>query len=52
MVDEKKKLKKRLSMDIPRDIFIDMQLTCLRHNCTLTKWVIMAIIDRLKKENS
>lgn len=42
--------RKRLSMDIPNGIHRRIKEKTKERNCTLTRWILMAIIERLKKE--
>ena len=43
--------RKRLTVEIPIDLFTDIKVRSAYKNCTATKWVIRAIISQLKKEN-
>jgi hypothetical protein len=49
-MEEERFGRKRLSVDIPTAIYKNMKISTVNRNCTITKWVIRAIIDRLKKE--
>jgi predicted HicB family RNase H-like nuclease len=42
--------KKRLSVDLPLNLHIEIKLAAARYNCSITKWILKAIADRLKKE--
>jgi hypothetical protein len=40
----------RLAVDIPDAIHEELKRVSKKHNCTITKYVIRAIIDRLRME--
>ena len=42
--------RKRLSLDIPFDVYMKIRMMTGYKGCTLTKWAIRAFIDKLKDE--
>jgi len=44
--------RKRLSIDIPRSLYAEMWKSSFDRNCTLTKWVIRAVVQELRKEDN
>lgn len=40
----------RLSVDIQEDVFKDAKKECIDRNCTITKWITRAIIEKLKRD--
>lgn len=44
--------RKRLHIDIPEGIYKELKLLAIQRNCTLTKVVLRALIDRLKLERN
>lgn len=45
-----RKDRKRLSMDIPENIHRELKLVAIDQNCTVTKYVLRAIVARLRLE--
>jgi hypothetical protein len=45
-----RKMRKRLSVDIPKDLFLKMKILAIKKNCTMTKWVIRALIKEIRRE--
>lgn len=43
--------KKRLAMDIPLILHNDLKLMSIKHQCTITAYVIRAIMQKLVVEN-
>ena len=44
--------RKRLHIDLPEGIYKELKLLAIQRNCTLTKVVLRALIDRLKLERN
>jgi len=44
--------RKRLSVDIPISIHKQIKLVAAAHNCTMSKWIMNAVITKLKIEFS
>jgi metal-responsive CopG/Arc/MetJ family transcriptional regulator len=42
--------RKRISLDIPDEIYEELDKQVIKRNCTLTKWIIVAIIQRIRAE--
>jgi len=42
--------RKRLSMDIPDEIYDEMKKRTEKRNCTITKWILAAIVQKLREE--
>lgn len=42
--------RKRLSCDIPDEIYLKILMSSGKKKCTVTKWVIRALVAELKKE--
>lgn len=40
----------RLSMDVPTGLHLQLKEMALHHNCTISSWVMRAILDKLKQE--
>lgn len=40
--------RKRLSIDIPEKIHTEIKKLAAIHNCTMTRWILRAIINQLK----
>jgi hypothetical protein len=50
MADCKRPNRRRLTVDVPEEIFFKIKDLSVHRNCTLTKCVIRALIKELKKE--
>ena len=44
--------RKRLSVDIPIDLYLKLRMSSGVKNCTITKLVIRAILEMLKKDEN
>ena len=44
--------RKRINLDIPDELYRLVKESCDRRMCTLTKYIIRALIEALKKEDS
>jgi hypothetical protein len=44
--------RKRICIDIPQEVYDLVKESCDRRMCTLTKYIIRALIEALKKEES
>ena len=42
--------RKRLAVDLPIHLHKEVKEAAMQHNCTITRWVIGVIIERLKME--
>lgn len=42
--------RKRINLDIPQEVYNQVKETCDQRMCTLTKYIIRALIEALKKE--
>jgi hypothetical protein len=51
MKPEERSNRKRLSIDLPIELHKEIARSCISRNCTITKWVIRALIKELKSEN-
>lgn len=51
MSDWNRPKRRRLSIDIPEEIYMQTRTTALSRNCTLTKWVIRAMLSQLNEEH-
>lgn len=40
----------RLSVDIPEDVYRQLKMITIERNCTITKWIVRAILEEIKKE--
>lgn len=50
-VKDDRDFRRRITVDIPTFIYKKMKISTVNRNCTLTKWLIRAILDRLKNED-
>ncbi len=50
MAEEKRQNRKRLSVDIPSGIHDHINIISIKHNCTVTKIVLRALIELIKRE--
>lgn len=42
---------KRIVIDLPKDIAIEIKILALKRNITLRKWLLRIIIDAIKEEH-
>ena len=42
--------RRRLSMNVPKDLYGTMLMAAHERNCTMTKWVLRAIVNQIKLE--
>jgi hypothetical protein len=47
-----KPYKKRLSMDLPIEIHVELKERSARRNITITKYIMSLVMEQLKKERS
>jgi hypothetical protein len=52
MTDYNREGRKRLSIDIPSNLFMKFKILALENGYTTTKWVIGAIQEQIKREES
>jgi len=50
MSDYNRSGRKRLSVDIPKEVYMDIRRLAGERNCTITKLVIRALIKEITKE--
>ncbi len=50
MEQQERSNRKRLSLDIPMELYKEIARSTIDRNCTLTKWIIRALISELQKE--
>jgi len=41
----------RVTIDMPDEVFKTMKLMTVNRNCTMTKWMIRAILEKIQKDN-
>ena len=41
----------RVTIDIPKEVFMTMKLMATERNCSMTKWITRAIVDKINKDN-
>lgn len=51
MKKEQRLGRKRLSVDLPIELHKEIARLVIDRNCTITKWIIRAIIEKLKRED-
>ena len=42
--------RKRLTLDIPEEIFTRLKILTVTRNCTMVKWVTRLIVESIRKE--
>lgn len=42
--------RKRISLDIPDELYEEIERQVKKRNCTLTKWILVALIQRIREE--
>ncbi len=50
MTKEQREKRVRLSMDVPTVLHTKLKELAILHNCTITTYVLRAVIERLKVE--
>lgn len=50
MYDWNRPNRRRLSIDIPQEVYMQIRTLAMARNCTLTKWVIRAVLEQAHKE--
>jgi len=48
--NEKTKSQKRLSMNIPPVLHKEIHYMAIKRNCSITTWVLQALLEKLKNE--
>lgn len=49
---EPRKYRKRLAVDVPTAVHDELKRMAIKYNCTLTKYLLRIIIERLKSEQA
>lgn len=49
-MEEKKATIKRLGIDIPMLVHDKLKIQAIFHNCSLSKYVLQAVLERLKRD--
>ena len=39
----------RVTIDMPNEVFKTMKLITVEQNCTMTKWMVRAIVEKIQK---
>ena len=50
MEDKTRTRPRRINMEVPDEIHDRVKLAGIKHNCSITKWVLRAIVQQLKIE--
>lgn len=51
MAKEMRPNRRRLVLDIRKDLYDKMRISAIKHNCTMTKWMHRVILGRLQWED-
>ena len=49
-MDIKKRNGRKVIIELPLDLYKEMRIDTVEKNCTITKWFIRAVIDKLNKK--
>ncbi len=52
MALETRKNRHRLSLDIPEVVYKRIRLEAINYNCTITKYVLKALVEKIKRESN
>ena len=49
-MEKQQRKPKRINMEVPDEIHARVKLMGIHHNCSMTKWILRAIVQQLKIE--
>lgn len=49
-VSSKRPGRKRISLDIPDELYEEVEKQIKKRNCTITRWILGALIQRIREE--